>query len=637
MNANTKHHPYSIAKPLLVWRLMITRRAKTTCLFALSATLALAACQQHVSSAAEKGKALASYPAAHRSASPPETLAPALFFSDLDSGSSSGNSDRAAGQNAQGGVFVSVWGARLGEEQGTSQVLFDGRPAKRVLYWGSAHLDNYEKVTFQLDSAAKAGPGKISVIVNSINSNALPFLVRPGNIYYVSSSGRDSNRGNFSSPWRSIVKARDTMRPGDVTYVLDGVNETTEDSEGWSAVLTLRTQWCSETGYPRALVAYPGAHVTIGNTTATRPAAGIRTTDKSGGPCAGNWTFAGLNLRGLAPVAINGPSRHWRFIGNDISCPRSTGSDGGGACFHASMASDLKFLGNVVHDAGSSDASALFHGVYMSTDSNHLDIGWNTIANVRGCRGIQIHSSPLGSDYPGSGTNIYDVQIHDNIIHDTQCDGIVVDTIDPSKGPILIYNNVIYRAGKGPNNPEHTGGWSCINVRGTTEKGTPGSGTIEIYGNTLYACGEFANPPYASANSAIVFSGNKNLRAEITNNIFDQVASPAFPNGVPYLIIWNPTVANGGAVCAPTDECPWVKGSHNLFFGSGAMKANLKYLTGNLYSNPGFANLEKFDFHISNGSPAAGAGVPTRSVTDHDGIPLSEKSGYPIGAYAPDK
>jgi hypothetical protein len=562
-------------------------------------------------------------------------VAPALFFSDLDSGPSTGNSDNSGGQSGgHDGAIVTIWGARLGNTQRSSKVLYDGAPVARILYWGPANLDDYQKISFQLSASANTGPGKITVVVDNVSSNPLPFNVRAGNIYFVSPTGRDGSRGSYSSPWKTVVKARDSMKPGDIAYALDGLNQTTEDSEGWNAVLTLRTQWCSASGYPRALVAYPGAHATIGNTSAERPAFGIRTTDKSGGPCAGNWTFAGLTLRGLAPAAISGPSNHWRFVGNDISCPNAKGQGGGGACFHASMANGVKFYGNVVHDAGAADASALFHGVYFSTDSNHADIGWNTIANVHGCRGIQIHSTPLGSDYPDSGTNMYDVQIHDNLIHDTQCDGMVIDTIDPSKGPVSIFNNVIYNAGKGPNNPEHTGGWSCIYIRASTEKGALGSGVVEVYGNTLYSCGTFANPPYKSADAGFVLGGNPNLSANLRNNIFYQIANVTNPTGVPYLVIWNPTVPNGGAACSPQDDCPWMKGSRNLFFGSGPMNMNPKHITGSLNVDPQFANAAKMDFHISARSPAAKAGVPTPSATDHDGVPLNDKSGYPVGAYA---
>ena len=558
---------------------------------------------------------------------------PALFFSDLNNGPSTGNTDTSLQQTpGQEGAIVTIWGARLGSSQGGSQVFCNGAPAARVYFWGTANLDNYEKVVFQISHSAASGPGQVTVTVNGASSNLLPFTVRQGKIYFVTTTGKDANRGVYSSPWGTLLKARNSMQPGDIVYAMNGVSQTTDDGEGWDAAFLLRGPWCDAQGYPRALVSYPGSTVTIGNANGISPTSGLRTTDFSGHPCGGNWVFAGLRFRGLAPVGVNGPSSKWRFVGNDISCPHARAS-GGGACFETSLAADVKFYGNVVHDAGAADASALFQGVYFSSDSNHVDMGWNTIYNVHGCRGVQIHSSPLGSNYPNSGFNMYDISIHDNLIHDTQCDGIVLDTIDPSKGGVSVFNNVIYNAGKGPNNPEQTGSWSCINVRGTTEKDGTGGGTVEIYNNTLYSCGTFANPPYSAANAGLIGGGEANLYVHLQSNIFYQVSTSLFPRGVPYLVLWDTSKPGRARVCAPKDDCSRVHGSNNLFFGSGPMGTNLANIMSSLNEDPQFANLPGYDFHLRAGSPAAAAGVPTPLARDHDGIPVLREKGYPIGAY----
>ena len=559
---------------------------------------------------------------------------PVLFFSDLNGGPNTGNTDTSLHQAAgHDGAIVTIWGAGLGESQGSSQVLCNGAPAARIYFWGPANLDNYDKVVFQVDRNAVTGAGKVIVTVRGLSSNPLPFVVRPGRIYFVATSGKDSNSGAYSSPWKTLLKARNAMQAGDVTYAMNGVRQTSDDGEGWDAALLLRGPWCSSEGSPRALVAYPGAEVIVGNPNVNRPASGLRTTDFSGHPCAGNWLFSGLTFRGIAPVSLSGPSAHWRFVGNDISCPNAGGNDGG-ACFHTSLATDVKFYGNVVHDAGARDASALFHGVYFSTDSNHIDMGWNTVYNVHGCRGVQVHSSPLGSSYPESGFNMYDVTIHDNIIHDTQCDGIVLDTIDPSKGHVSVFNNVIYNAGEGPNNAEQTGSWSCINVRGATEKGAQGRGTVEIDNNTLYGCGTFAHPPYGNANTGIIAGGSDGLSISLRNNIIFQLPTTLFPDGVPYLVIWNTKDPNHPSVCAPRDNCPRVFGRNNLFFGSGPMTTNLSNITGSLGVDPQFINAFSHDFHLKAGSSAATRGVATTRAKDHDGVSVSPQTAYFVGAYA---
>jgi len=516
--------------------------------------------------------------------------APEIFCSDLESGPNTG------GEKGEG-AYVTIYGRNFGASRGDASVLIGATPAAAYPVWSD------QKITFQLSRAVTGG--KIVVRTSSGASNGIPFTVRPGKIYFVAPNGNDGKSGTFSSPWRTIPHAVQNIKAGDTIYAMDGVAQTADDGQGWDAAILLRNEWCGTSAYPRALLAYPGAAVTIGNPNGPKPATGLRTTDFStGAPCVGGWLFGGLNFRGIVPVGVNGPSSGWRFVGNDISCPNSDGGGGGGACFLTSLASHVRFYANTVHHAGTLHASALFHGVYFSTDSNHIDMGWNTVHNIHGCRGIQIHSSPLGSGYPNSGYNQYDIAIHDNLIHDTQCDGIVVDSVDPSKGPILIYNNVIYRAGIGPANPENTGGWACINVPARTEHGPAGGGTIEIYNNTMYACGAFETPPYSAANAAVI-SGAKAVR--IRNNIIYQVRSKLHPSGVPYVVVWNP---NSGHVCGASENCPLMQGSHNLFFGSGPAPSNTN-IQGSITADPQFQDLARFDFRLKPSSPARLKGTST--------------------------
>ncbi len=555
-------------------------------------------------------------------AAKPQSLAPTLFFSDLESGPKTGGANNA-------GVFVTIYGQRFGATQGTSYVSIGGGTAASYPIWSDT------RITFQPGAAATTGT--IELITSSGTSNALPFTVRAGNIYFVATNGKDGNKGTFNSPWKTLPHAVQTIAAGDTIYAENGVSQTVDDGQGWQAALTLRSEWCGTSGNPRALLAYPGATVTIGNPNGLNPPTGIRSTDFSSGdgPCGGEWVFGEIELRGIQPVAIAGPSQQWRFIGNDISCPNSNGSGGGGACFETSLASYVKVLGNNVHDAGTAGASALFQGVYFSTDSNHVEMGWNTVANVHGCRGVQIHSSPLGSGYPHSGYNQYDIAIHDNVIHDTQCDGIIADTVDPSKGPISIYNNVIYNAGKGPNNPEQSGSWSCIYVPGTTETGAPGSGMVEVFNNTLYDCGAFVTPPFSNANAAIIEGGgNVNLIVHIRNNLVYQLPTTLFPGGVPYVVVWNPG-KNAGGVCAASANCPWMQGTNNLFWGRSTVeKRDPANIVNSINANPLLVDPGQYNFQLQSGSPAANGGVSVPDNFDILGVPLPQGSGYPIGAYA---
>ena len=529
---------------------------------------------------------------------------PRLFFSDLESGPNSGGEKNA-------GAYVTVYGKRFGAAQGSSTVTIGGGGASAYPVWTDT------KITFQLGTAAASGG--IVVTTAAGKSNPVPFTVRRGNIRFVAINGNDSSDGTFGKPWKTMPHAVQTITAGDIIYAMNGVRQIEEDGQGWNAAITLRSEWCTGS-VARALVAYPGATVLAGARDGS-PNFGVRTTDSSGGggACQGNWVFAGLSLTSLAGMALAGGS-HWRIVGNDFTCPNG---DGGGACFESNQANYLQFYGNNVHDAGKIGASALYHGVYFSTDSSHIDMGWNTISNVHGCRGLQVHSSPLGNGGPSdpTGRNQFDLSIHDNVIHDTQCDGMILATIDPSKGKVEVYNNIIYDAGKGPNNPEQTGGWACINIAGTTNNGVEGGGMVEVFQNTMYNCGTFRTPPYANSNAGVVNNaGNGNLKVRVRNNVFYQAAN--IPPFVSYI---------GTQLCTGSTPCPGIFGSNNLFFNT-PLPGNPN-ITKSTNKDPGFVNLAAKDFHLTAGSAAKGAGVDLGPAADMDGYPRGGTAGYDLGAF----
>jgi uncharacterized protein (TIGR03437 family) len=557
--------------------------------------------------------------------------APVLFFSDITSGPNTG------GENGNG-AYVTIYGNYFGASQGNSTATAGGQAMLNCKIWGAAWLW-YQKIACQLGSGA--GTGSLVVTVNGRPSNPLPFAVTSGNIYFVSTTGSDNNPGTFASPWATLLNSRNVMQPGDVTYAMNGVSQSTDDGTGWDSALLLsgggQGNWCSASGPPRAIVAYPGATVTIGNSTGGSPDFGLRTSD-----CQGNYVFAGISFRGQAP-AQPGSGANYRFVASDITCPYTQGG-GGGACFGTSQASYIYFYGNHVYNAGAADASALFQGVYFSTDSNYVDMGWNLVENVHGCRGVQVHSSPLGSGGPSdpTGHDQYSISIHDNTIHDTQCDGIIVDTVDPSQGPVSVYNNVIYNAGQGPDNPEGSGGWNCINIPGSTANGPNGSGTVEIFNNSLFACGTFATPPYGSDNSGIAENGDETEGAPAIfvhsrNNLIYSVDTPLYPTGVPYFVIWNPVTGN---LCANTDDCPWLYGANNLLYGAGPAVTNLTEIVDSVTEDPLVVSTSLPNLHLTSGSPADRAGAAIGGISvfgidntgrDHDGVPRPEIPA--IGAY----
>jgi hypothetical protein len=533
-------------------------------------------------------------------------LPPRIFFSDLESGPNDGGENNA-------GAFVTIYGRGFGATQGASSVRVGGELVYGYGLWSDT------RVTFQLGHAAASGG--ITLTNDSGTSNAIPFAVRAGRIYYVSTAGDDSNPGTPAAPWRSIPHAVQTSgaTPGNITYVLDGVSATGDDGEGWDAALTLRAEWCAGTASnPNALVAYPGATVTIGNPNGTSPGSGLRGTDftAGGGACPGGWVFAGIRFRGVGPVGINGPSSNWRFVGNDISNSQATGGGGGGAAWEASQATYVKFFGNNVHDTGGA-GDRLWQAVYPSTDSNHVDIGWNTIQNTQGRAGIQIHSSPL---IPGTGYAMYDIAIHDNVIHDIAGEGIIIDTVDPSQGAVKVYNNVIWNTGLSQGGNAIYGATSID----FDQSHGVGSGFVEIFNNTLYAWNGGAG-----FGSYFEVHNGQSLVYRLRNNLM-------YSTGQPY---WDPFTSGGNSgwhECTPGDNpttCPNFTGSNNLVYGDGPETFNA-LLSAEASSDPLLVNPLGHDFHLQPGSPAANGGTTTAQTWDFDGIPLPQGPAYPIGALA---
>jgi len=513
---------------------------------------------------------------------------PRIFFSDLESGPNTG------GANNQG-VYVTLFGRNFGSSRGASRVTVGGGEAAAYPVWTDT------KVTFQLGSATRTG--YITVTTASGTSDPVPFTVRAGEIFFVSPSGNDGQDGSFSRPWRTIVKAKNTMPAGATTYVMDGVSATTE--EAYSAAISIERGGVD--GRPMALVAYPGARVTIGSDSLEM---GLRIPNINEAAAADYWVISQLSFRGnVSAVSLEGPNPgKWRVVGNDISCPTGDGQTG---CFVAAQARIVRLLGNEIHHAGRRGASKQYHAVYFTTDSNTIEVGWNSIHDNNTCRAIQFHSSPLCVPDCGSrdttGFNQYDLIVHDNLIRGSACDGINFATVDPSKGMVEAYNNVIIRSGAGPHPPDGSANYACLSVAGGTNTGPDGAGNVEVYHNTCYDFGA-VDPAFSDAGGFMRGEYSPRLMLNLRNNIAYAVGRQAYVRGPENLI----------------------RGASNLWFGNGPGPA---WLQNNINADPLFVSPAQFDFRLRAGSPAIDAGVTTGLPTDFDGTPRTQGRAPDVGAF----
>jgi hypothetical protein len=529
---------------------------------------------------------------------------PRIFFSDLESGPKTG------GQNNKG-AWVTLWGKNFGATQGTSTVTVGGGAADNYPLWSDG------KIIFQLGAAAATG----SIVVNVPgvgSSNGLPFTVRAGNIFFVAPTGNDANTGSFTAPWKTILKAKNTIAAGDTAYIEDGVAQTSEDD--FTAYISMDNNGSSNSGTataPKALVAYPNATVTVG--VAGGLHYGIRTPNI--GANEDYWVISQLHIIG-GTQAMDLGGVGWRIIGNEMQCP---GADDQVGCFEMSEGTQTKFYGNEVHNAGINPTSSKFyHAVYFSTDSNHIDVGWNHIHDNFTCRALQFHSSPLCTPACGvtdtTGFNQFDLHVHDNLIHGDNCNGINFATVDPSKGPVEAYNNVIYNVGR--MDPLQLGAaFSCIYVAGITNNGVAGTGTVEVFNNTLSDCAANNSANAQGSRGAFgVGGGPATLIMRLRNNIAYQLPGEIFVDG----------------------SLAQITGDHNLWFGIGSGPAQT---VNNLNVDPLFTNRSLGDYHLTSTSPAKDAGLtvlPNNSFApnpgptignDKDGVLRPQGTAFDLGAY----
>ena len=536
-----------------------------------------------------------------------QTADPVLYFSDITSGPKTGNSDASAGRtpNADGAI-VTIWGRNFGSTRGTSRVSCNGADAASYYSWGDAtkpaNLSAYHQmqmISFQVSHLAQDGTGGISVTVNGRTSNALPFTVRAGNIFFVKTTGDDnSGNGSWVQPLKTIQRAVSSLANGDIAYVLDGVNAVLEGEN--TACINLDSD--GTPSQPKALIVYPEATSRVGTDSIQRA---FWNYDGVNNQITKYWVVSKFLIR-ASEVGIY-TCDGFRVVGNWFTAPRGDGADGTVNV----EGNDVTVIGNEFVNCGNLNCDKLYHTIYgkgvrrdeaprAPTESNR-EIAWNYIHDGNSNRAINIYSEQAFAAY------IQGHRVHDNVIVNQRGDGIMLGYY--VVGDNWIYNNLIIRAGLGPEWADPS--YHC-GIRINTGHENVNKTDVYCYNNTLYACG-FSGVAFPEETGAILISPEALTRSSnvrFSNNII-------YSTGEPYLAGESTSLATGN--------------HKNCWFGKGSAPT---WDTGAINSDPLFVGAGANNFQLSKNSPCINTGLDVTSVVQKDLLGLARiKTAIDLGVY----
>ena len=541
-------------------------------------------------------------------ASPSTATDPVLYFSDITGGPRSGNSDISGGRSGQDGAIVTIWGRNLGSSQSSSKVYANGAEGASVYFWGDAtapaDLFSYHQmqmISFQVSHLAQDGAGQISVMVGGRQSNPLPFTVRPGNIYFAATTGHDdTGDGSWGNPWRTIPKAAGSLAAGDIAYIGNSVDQTSESDSG--AAVNLGSD--GEPGKPKALIVYPGATSHVGNTGLGR-AFNVWNADTGGYSV--YWVVAKFQMT-TAEVGVTAQAG-FRVIGNYVTAPNGDGMDG---ALGGRNGNDIAILGNELEHIGAEGCSKLYHAIYITgarqdspprapTESDR-EVAWNYLHDNRSNRAINAYSEQAYSAF------IQRNRIHDNVIVNQRGDGILLGYY--VTGDNWVYNNLIVNAGLGPEWSDDAS--SHAGLRLDTGHEDISQTAVYVYNNTLYGNG-WSGAAWPETGSVLIHPEAlaRSTTVYFSNNII-------YSTGEPYMA--------GESTSLPLGDY------RNCWYGAGAAPS---WDTTGFNDDPVFVNPGAFNFQLQNSSPCIEVGKNLSTVVARDilGVPRPQGSTFDIGAY----
>jgi len=542
---------------------------------------------------------------------------PVLFFSDLIFGPNTGWNN-----GSSQGAAVTIWGENFGATRGSSYVTIGGAQATTYAEWDAiGPARGLERITFYIPTGASVGAGTISVTVNGVTSNTLPFTVdNTTPIYYIDvNTGNNSNNGRTTSTAFKDIWKFNPCSPGDphhsqncnpsmdgqyIAYVRAGTY-TTLDPDGGAFVRVY-----GATGGPtkqKALIGYPGETPILSMASSSEV---IYSANFSPYGFNDYYTIAKLST---GTTTATGGNLFFDLVGNNnriignISSHQNAYAQAG--VIHLNGSKYISIYGNL-EDTDGQSTDRMKHGIYAKTEllgmpqdashdiaTQHIDIGWNEFKDFfadGGWAGVIFLSK--ASDAGNYYTDY--IYIHHNYFHGGNDVYSYVADGTNLNDHLYYYGNIF---------APHTQ-TTCIYYNIGTQQ-------IMLFNNVFYQCGSS------------------------TLDYVDYTSHPTFNNN----IYWPVT---GGSVFTLDDLSynPVAISDHELFWNGTTPASSPPSLivTNPTNGNPQFTNAANNDFHIGSTSAARGVGnnlsstVTTNSLPwgnyDYDGVAYPASGAWDAGA-----
>lgn len=494
---------------------------------------------------------------------------PRILFTDVRAGATKGGPGNL-------GVPISIFGKSFGTARGNSRVTIGGSEVASYLVWGSKNAHNKELDMIVVQPGPIRGGGPIVVTVNGVTSNSdYSFTPTGGSIFFVSPDGSDAKACSESAPCATVLNTVSIMKPGDTLLLRQG---TYQEGEIW-----IRSPQGGAKDRPKVIKNYPGEEVLMVN------AARDFYVD------ADDITVSGLNFRnGKALIAVGWASRDQRdnwFVNNTF-----TGNIGWAAI--EITGHDHLLAGNVCDISGSS-VGTMGHCYYIAQGSN-----FRVLYNVAsGAPGYGIHLYEERREEKDFQRVIRDVLIEGNVLKNSkQRSGMIIAISDAGNlgnhiENVTVANNIFL-------NNNHAG----LVIEGLVQN-------VAVYNNTFYQNGLLGL--YAATSSTV-------RGVDIRNNLFYQSRNAICTTECGNMGQGHIQIEKGvsGVTVSGNSYHP----GHPIILGGSDSEA----ITGEVL----FVNEAGQDFQVRSGSSVIDRGQTLPTVlTDHDGKPRPQGSGYDVGAF----